>query len=53
MSNEIKSLLPIAVISEIPEMVSPMDEENAKRKLVLGWAAAGLVFATILSRFCL
>ncbi len=47
--QEIKSLLPIAVISEIPEMVSPLDERNTKRKLALGWAATALVFAMILA----
>ncbi len=47
--KEIKSLLPIAVISEIPEMVSPLDERNTKKKLALGWAATALVFATILA----
>jgi len=47
--QEIKALLPIAVISEIPEMVSPLDERNTKRRLALGWAATALVFATILA----
>ncbi len=46
--KEIKSLLPIAVISEVPEMVSPLDERNTKRKLALGWATTAFVFATIL-----
>jgi polysaccharide chain length determinant protein (PEP-CTERM system associated) len=47
--KEIKSLLPIAVISEIPEIVSPADEQNEKRKLTLGWAATALVFTAILA----
>jgi len=47
--KEIKSLLPIAVISEIPEIVSPLDERNSKKKLSLGWVATVLVVGTILA----
>ena len=47
--REIKSLLPFAVVSEIPEVVSPLDERSAQRKLVLGWATAGFVVLTILA----
>ena len=47
--KEIKSLLPIAVISEIPEIVSPLDERNSKKKLALGWVATVLVVGTILA----
>ena len=47
--KEIKSLLPIAVISEIPEIVSPADERRAKKKLVLGWAASAIVVGAILA----
>jgi polysaccharide chain length determinant protein (PEP-CTERM system associated) len=44
----IKSLLPIAFISEIPEIASPMDERNSRRKLAVGWAAGALILGTIL-----
>jgi polysaccharide biosynthesis transport protein len=47
--KEIKDLIPIAVISEIPVIVNPSDKESAKRKLWLGWATAALVLATILA----
>jgi polysaccharide chain length determinant protein (PEP-CTERM system associated) len=47
--KEIKSLLPIAVISEIPEIASPLDDQNTRRRLALGWAASAVVFATILA----
>ena len=47
--KEIKSLLPIAVISEIPEIVSPLDKRNTKKKLALGWVATVLVVGTILA----
>ena len=44
----IKSLLPIPVISEIPEISSPGDEQAAKKKMVLGWVTTAIVFVTIL-----
>ncbi|MGB8030195.1 MAG: hypothetical protein WCF30_11080 [Terracidiphilus sp.] len=47
--KEIKSLLPVPVISEIPEIVSPADERNAKKKLVFGWAASAVVVSAILA----
>ncbi len=45
--KEIKALLPIAVISEIPAIASPSDEEKTKRRLALGWTMAALVFVMI------
>jgi uncharacterized protein involved in exopolysaccharide biosynthesis len=45
--KEIKALLPIAVISEIPEMVNPLDEQLAKRRLAQGWVASAVVLVTI------
>ncbi len=47
--KEIKALLPIAILSEIPEIVSPSDERSSKKKMVLGWAMAALIVATILA----
>jgi len=47
--KEIKSFLPIAVISEIPEIVSSLDERSSKKKLALGWAASVVVVGTILA----
>jgi polysaccharide biosynthesis transport protein len=47
--KEIKTLLPMGILSEIPEVVSPSDEQNDRKKMVLGWAMAGLVLATILA----
>ena len=47
--NEIKLLLPMAVISEIPEVASPLDEIMAKKKIALGWATTALVFVSILA----
>ena len=45
--KEIKTLLPIAVISEIPEIQSPADELGGRRRVVFGWATAGIVFVSI------
>lgn len=47
--KEIKELLPIAVISEIPEVVSPADVRRRKRKLVLGWGMTVAAIAVILA----
>jgi uncharacterized protein involved in exopolysaccharide biosynthesis len=47
--KEIKILLPVAVLSEIPEIVNPADERTGKKKLVLGWAMTAVVAATILA----
>ena len=46
--KEIKDLMPVAIISEIPEILNLSDQQDRKRKMWLGWAMAGLVFATIL-----
>jgi polysaccharide chain length determinant protein (PEP-CTERM system associated) len=45
--QEIKALLPIAVISEIPAIASPLDETKTKRRLALGWTMTALVVVTI------
>jgi succinoglycan biosynthesis transport protein ExoP len=47
--KELKTLLPIGILSEIPEIVSPSDEQSSKRKMILGWVMAALVVATILA----
>jgi polysaccharide chain length determinant protein (PEP-CTERM system associated) len=46
--KEIMAMLPIAVISEIPEIESPLDEERNRRRLVFGWTMAAVVIASIL-----
>jgi succinoglycan biosynthesis transport protein ExoP len=47
--KEIKLLLPMAILSEIPSIVSPLDERRSKKKMVLGWTMAALAVATILA----
>jgi hypothetical protein len=47
--EQIKSLLPVAIICEIPTVSSPSDEQNRKRRVALGWATAALAVVTILA----
>jgi succinoglycan biosynthesis transport protein ExoP len=46
---EIKGLLPVPVISEIPVIVTAEDEQISKKKIWLGWAVAGFVVVSILA----
>lgn len=46
--KEIKLLLPMAILSEIPEIVNPLDEQSRRTRMVVGWALAALVVTTIL-----
>ncbi|MBV9339320.1 MAG: hypothetical protein JO159_00335 [Acidobacteria bacterium] len=48
LKNELKKLLPVEVVAEIPAIVNDSDVENARRRNWLGWATAGVVFSTIL-----
>lgn len=47
--KEIKAMLPVAVISEIPEIVSEAEEKKARKKKYLGWAAAAATVIVILA----
>lgn len=47
--KEIKALLQVTVISEIPEMINPSDELNQHRQSVLRWAATAMMCITILA----
>ena len=47
--KEIKDLMPVTIISEIPEIVNPSDQQASKRKMWLGWATAAAVLVTILA----
>jgi hypothetical protein len=46
--KELQELLPVQVMSEIPDMVFPADQEKQQRRLWLGWATAAAVSFTIL-----
>jgi len=47
--KEIKELLFMPVISEVPEVSDRYDERKRKRRMLLGWAASAFVFSTILA----
>jgi len=47
--KEIKKLLPGAMISEIPDVLSPRDAGRNRRRAFLGWAMAAVVLITILA----
>lgn len=47
--KQIKALLPMTIISEIPEILNLSDERSNKKQIALGWAMAALVVVTILS----
>jgi succinoglycan biosynthesis transport protein ExoP len=47
--RQIKALLPMKVIAEIPEITSPADQLRSHRRSVLGWVMAAIVFAAILA----
>jgi polysaccharide biosynthesis transport protein len=46
--KEIKKLLPAAVISDIPEVLTVNDKSRSVRRIVFGWAMAALVLICIL-----
>jgi uncharacterized protein involved in exopolysaccharide biosynthesis len=47
--KELKDLLPMTVISEIPAITSTAEERRQEKKMRLSWSASGLVLATILA----
>jgi succinoglycan biosynthesis transport protein ExoP len=47
--QEIKDLMPVGIMVEIPEVLNFSDEQNNKRKIRFGWAMAGVVVITILA----
>ena len=49
--KEITTLLPVAILADIPEVVIPSDERSRKKRTVLGWTMAALITATILAGF--
>ncbi len=47
--QEIKDLLPVGIMVEIPEVLNFSDQQSTTRKMRLGWAMAGVVTVTILA----
>jgi len=45
--KEIKAMLGLPVLAEIPEIQGPLDEQRRKRQVVLGWALTGIVCLVI------
>jgi polysaccharide biosynthesis transport protein len=45
--KELKELLPVKIMAEIPEIEHPGDKEKQKRRIALGWATAALMGAAI------
>jgi uncharacterized protein involved in exopolysaccharide biosynthesis len=45
--KEIKDLLPMAILSEIPEILLPTDKRRSMKQRALGWSMAALVVTTI------
>lgn len=45
----LKEMLPVSIISEIPEVLVLSEERAARGKTIMGWAMAALVVATILA----
>lgn len=47
--KEIKKMLPMEVIGEIPAIMNESDLQNAKRQAWMGWATAAIVIVTIMA----
>ena len=47
--QELKGLLPVSVVSEIPVIAGPADERAEQKKVWLGWATAAVVVVTMLA----
>jgi len=45
--KELKALLPVKVMAEIPEIEHPGDKEKQKRRIVMGWATAAVIGVVI------
>ncbi len=49
MGEEIRDMLPVPVISEVPEIVTAADVRASRRRVALGWATAAIVLVTMLA----
>ena len=47
--TDLKALLPMTILSEIPEVVQPSDEARSRRRMVLSWAMTAVVVIVILA----
>jgi protein tyrosine kinase modulator len=46
---DLKAMLPMAILSEVPEVVRPSDEARSRRRLVFSWATTTVIVVTILA----
>jgi succinoglycan biosynthesis transport protein ExoP len=44
----LKAMLPMTILSEIPEVVQPSDEARSRRRLILSWVVTAVVVISIL-----
>lgn len=47
--KQIAAMLPVPVLSEIPDVISSQDEQHQRKRLVLTWVATGVVCMMILA----
>lgn len=45
--KELKAMLPVKIMAEIPEIEQPGDKEKQKRRIALGWATAAIIGVVI------
>lgn len=45
--KELKELVPAPILSEVPEILTASDQHTKKRRMVIGWTTAALVFTVI------
>jgi polysaccharide chain length determinant protein (PEP-CTERM system associated) len=47
--SDLKAMLPVTILSEVPEIVQPSDKTKRRRKIVMNWAVASIVVITIVA----
>jgi succinoglycan biosynthesis transport protein ExoP len=47
--KQLKDMLPMKILSEIPEILTAADERASKKRMLVGWAVTALAFAVILA----
>lgn len=45
--SDLKAMLPVTILSDVPEIVQPSDEAKRRRRVVIGWAATSIVVLAI------
>jgi polysaccharide chain length determinant protein (PEP-CTERM system associated) len=47
--SDLRDMLPMAILSEVPEVLQPGDEARGKRRLALSWAVSAVVVVAIVA----